>query len=299
MGIVPAAGHLVHMPGHIWLVLGDYEMAAAVNDRAAEVDRQYLAATGVTQSAYVGYYIHNMHFVTFARAMQGRMKEAMRAADEIAQAVKPMVEAMPDMVDGFASMPLFARVRFQRWDDLLAAPAPPEKLTISTALRHYGRALAFQAKGRHADAASEQTAFESARGKVPASAMWGNNKPAEMFAVAAEVLAARLADSPANAVSRWRRAVELQDAFVYDEPPAWYYPVRESLGAALLRAGKAADAEAVFREGIRRSPRNGRMLFGLRESLKAQQNAEAAEWVDREYREAWKRAEVAVRIEDL
>ena len=259
-----------------------------------------MAATGVTQSSYVGYYIHNMHFVTYARAMQGRMKESIRAADEIAAAVKPMVEAMPDMVDAFA---LHAAVRARAFPALgrSAGRARHRRRSspINAALRHYGRALAFQAKGRHADAVSEQTAFEAARAKVPASAMWGNNKPAEMFAVAAEVLAARLADSPADAVPRWQRAVELQDAFVYDEPPAWYYPVRESLGAALLRAGKAADAEAVFREGLRRSPRNGRMLFGLRESLKAQQNAEAAEWVDREFREAWKRAEVTVRLEDL
>src|SRR5438270_7328078 len=120
-----------------------------------------------------------------------------------------------------------------------------------------------------------------------------------MVAVLDEVLAAGLAASAEDAIPRWRRAVELQDAFVYDEPPAWYYPVRESLGAALLRAGKAAEAEAVLREGLRRGPRNGRMLFGLRESLKAQQKTEAAEWVDREYREAWKRAEVTVRIEDL
>jgi hypothetical protein len=156
-----------------------------------------------------------------------------------------------------------------------------------------------QAKGKHAEAVGEQKAFDAARAKVPATAIWGNNKPAEMFAVAAEVLAGRLAASPAEAVPHWRRAVELQDAFVYDEPPAWYYPIRESLGGALLRAGKAAEAEAVFREGLRRSPRNGRMLFGLREALKSQKNTVAAEWVEREFQEAWKRADMKIRIEDL
>jgi tetratricopeptide (TPR) repeat protein len=240
MGVVPAAGHLVHMPGHIWLATGDYEMAAAVNDRAAEVDRQYMAATGVTQSAYVGYYIHNMHFVTYARAMQGRMKDAIQAADQIADAVKPMLDVMPEMVDAFTSLPLFARVRFQLWDELLAMPAPAEKLTITAALRHFARGLALQAKGRHADAVGEQKAFAGAVAKVSPSAMWGNNKPADMLAVAGEVLAARLADSPVAAIPRWQRAVEIQDSFVYNEPPAWYYPIRESLGAALLRAGKSA-----------------------------------------------------------
>jgi hypothetical protein len=119
-------------------------------------------------------------------------------------------------------------------------------------LRHYGRALAYQAKGRHGDALNEQKAFAAARAKVAPTAMWGVNKPPEMLALAAEVLAARLAESPADAVARWQHAVELQDALLYDEPPAWYYPVRESLGAALLRAGKAAEAEAVFRDGLRR-----------------------------------------------
>jgi len=299
MGIVPAAGHLVHMPGHIWMVLGDYEMAATVNDRAAQVDREYMAATGVTQSAYVGYYIHNMHFVTVARAMQGRMKDAIRAADEIAAAVQPMAEAMPEMVDAFGSMQIFARARFQRWDELLAAPAPPEKMVINSALRRWARALALHAKGKHAEAASEQEAFKAACGKLTPTAFWGNNKPSEMLAIAAEVLAARLSDSPANAVPRWQRAVELQDALVYDEPPAWYYPVRESLGAALLRAEKAAEAESVFREGLRRSPRDARMLFGLAAALKAQKKTEAAAWVDREYREAWKHADVTLRLEDL
>ena len=129
MGIVPAAGHLVHMPGHIWLVLGEYETAATVNERAADVDRQYMAATGVTQSAYAGYFIHNLHFVTTARAMQGRMAQAIRVADEIAAAMKPYIQVMPEMADAFIALPLFTRMRFQRWDDLLATPLPTRAST--------------------------------------------------------------------------------------------------------------------------------------------------------------------------
>jgi tetratricopeptide (TPR) repeat protein len=299
MGIVPAAGHLVHMPGHIWLVLGDYEMAATVNERAAEVDRQYFAATGVSQSAYVGYRIHNLHFITTARAMQGRMAQAVRVADEIAAAMKPFVEAMPDMADAFIALPLFTRARFERWDDLLAMPPADARLKLTNAFRHYGRALALQAKGRHAEALREQLEFETARKHANAAGIWGNNKAGDILAIGAEVLAARVASSPSEAVPRWQRAVELQDALVYDEPPGWYYPIRESLGAALLRAGRPAEAEAAFREGVRRSPRNGRMLFGLQESLKAQKKTEAAAWVAKEYEAAWKNSEVRLRIEDL
>ncbi|HJT86595.1 MAG TPA: hypothetical protein VJ732_02040, partial [Bryobacteraceae bacterium] len=134
---------------------------------------------------------------------------------------------------------------------------------------------------------------------VPAGTPWGQNKAADVFSLAAEVLSARLARSPAEAVPHWQRAVALQDALGYDEPPAWYYPVRESLGAALLRAGKAAEAEKVFREGVQRSPRNGRMLFGLRESLTAQGKKDAAAWVDREFQASWAKADVRPRLEEM
>ena len=150
---------------------------------------------------------------------------------------------------------------------------------LGLAVWHYARALAMLARGDRAGAVQEQRGFEEARAKVPADSVWGNNRAADVLAMASEILAARVADSPALAVPHWERAVALQDALVYDEPPAWYYPVRESLGAALLRAGRAADAEAVFREGIARIPRNGRMLFGLMESLRAQGKNDAAELV--------------------
>jgi Flp pilus assembly protein TadD len=130
--------------------------------------------------------------------------------------------------------------------------------------------------------------------------MWGpNNKAQAIFEVISEVLSARLAATPAESLPHWQRAVELQDTFVYDEPPAWYYPLRESQGAALLRAGNASEAENVFREGVRRSPRNGRMLFGLRESLKAQGKDIDAQWVSREFEASWAKADISLRVEDL
>jgi hypothetical protein len=128
---------------------------------------------------------------------------------------------------------------------------------------------------------------------------WDTNKLGEVMDLASAALEARMETSPAAAVAKWRRAVELQDALNYDEPPAWYYPIRESLGAALLLSGDAAGAEAAFRDGLRRSPRNGRMLFGLREALKAQQKTEAMEWVEREFQAAWKGADLNLRLKDL
>jgi tetratricopeptide (TPR) repeat protein len=299
MGIVPAAGHLVHMPGHIWLTTGDYEMAAAVNERAAEMDRQYFGTTGVTTSSYTGYYVHNLHFVAYARQMQGRSADALAAADAVANAVTPMIDAMPQMVDTFAAMPTFARVRFGKWDEILAAPRPHPKLGASNLMWHYARVLALTAKTKLDDARGEQAAFEELREKIPAEAQWANSKMTEVAAMVSAILEAKVAHSAAASVPHWQRAVEMQDRLAYDEPPAWYYPVRESMGGALLRAGKADEAEAVFREGVRRSPRNGRMLFGLWESLKAQKKMDAAASVEREFRAAWERADVSLTVEGL
>jgi tetratricopeptide (TPR) repeat protein len=267
MGIVPWAGHMVHMPAHIWLVMGDYETAATLNERAGAVDREYMAASNIAMGSYTPYYIHNLHFVVYARWMQGHRADAIKAADAMSAAAAPMVAMMPEMADAFLTQTIFARIRTLAWDDMLKMPRPSEKLLGMQAFWWYGRALALLAKGDRAGAAKERAAFDELAAKIPADAPWGQNKAGDVIKLARETLAARFGE---DAVAHWRKAVEIQDGLVYDEPPAWYYPVRESLGGELLRAGKAADAETVLREGLRRSPRNGFMLFGLMEALKAQ-----------------------------
>ena len=296
MGITPSEGHMVHMPGHIWLVLGEWELAAAVNERAAEVDRQYFAATGVTDGSYPMYYVHNLHFIAYARSMQGRKADGLKAAETMTAAMAPMAEAMPEMADVFLPIPKMALLRFGEWDAVLKESKPKDSQKVSTAMWRYSRALAHAGRGDRAAAAEEQREFEAARKQIPADSSWGQNKTADVLAMASEILRAKLGD---DAVGRLRRAVAMQDAFAYDEPPAWYYPVRESLEAALLRAGQAAEAEKVFREGVRRSPKNGRMLFGLMEALKSQGKAEEAGWVQKEFEAAWAKADVKVQLEDM
>jgi tetratricopeptide (TPR) repeat protein len=296
MGITPSEGHMVHMPGHIWLVLGEWELAAAVNERAAQVDREYFAATGVTEGSYPMYYWHNITFIAYARWMQGRRADALKAEDDLAAAMAPMAAAMPEMLDAFLPFTHFGLLRFGEWDGLLKLPEPKPAQKLSVAFYHFFRAMAFHGKSDHSAAAREQAAFDAARQQLPADAMWGQNKAAPLLSLASELLAARAGN---DAVQHYRRAVEIQDALEYDEPPAWYYPVRESLGAALLRAGQSAEAEAVFREGVRRSPKNGRMLFGLVESLRAQGKTEQAGWVQREFDAAWSKADVKLRLADL
>jgi hypothetical protein len=203
------------------------------------------------------------------------------------------------MADMFMPMPLYAMLRFETWDDILSAPSPDAKLLSTTAVWHFARAIAYQAKGSRAEADTERKAFQAARLKVPADWVAGNNKSGPVLAIFAEVLDARLAANEATALPHWRRAVQLQDQLVYDEPPPFYYPIRESLGGSLLRAGRVTEAEAIFREGLLKSPRNGRLLYGLLESLKAQGKTESATLVDVEFSAVWQFADVALTIPGL
>jgi tetratricopeptide (TPR) repeat protein len=290
---------MVHMPGHIWVVLGDWEMAASVNERAATVDREYFAATQVSAGSYEPYYLHNLHFIMYARSMQGHRAQALHAAATLAASSGDMGKSMPEMADSFSAQPLLIRARFNDWATVLNTAEPNEKMVATQTAWAYVRTLALQAHGDTAGAQRQNEHFEQLRSKLPADAPWGQNKAADVMRLASESLAAHLAPNLGKACEHWRQAVDIQDHFVYDEPPAWYYPVRESLGGCLLRAGKTAEATEAFREGVHRSPRNGRMLFGLWQSLKAQGDTTGAEFVRREFEAAWSGADVTLRLEDL
>jgi tetratricopeptide (TPR) repeat protein len=287
------------MPAHIWLRTGDYERAAELNERASAVDREYMAATNITFGTYTPYHVHNMHFIAYARWMQGRRDDAIKAADAVAEAMAPMAEMIPDMTDAFVAQPIFARVYTLAWDEMLKMPQPGEKMVVSRALWNYGRALAHLARRNKDAAAQERTAFEAARAKVAADRGWGLSKASDVLTIAAEVLAARSSSKPEDELPHWRKAVELQESLTYDEPPDWYYLTRESLAAALVRAGRAAEGEQAFREALARSPRNGRVLFGLIESLKAQNKKEGLDQLQREFDKAWGKQSIMLTLADL
>lgn len=299
MGANPGLGHMVHMPGHIYLRIGDYEMAAVVNQLAVNADRQYTAIVGEKADVYTaGYITHNRHFIVVARAAQGRYQAALEAARELTAVSGRLMAAMPEMADYFAPNPLYVMLRFNRWDEILAEPAPDSRLAYTRAIRHFARALALAAHGRAREAGAERRAFEEAAAAVPSQQLLSFNSARSVLKIAGHVLAARLAGSDSAAIQHWTAAVEAQDSLRFDEPPPWYYPVRESLGAALLRSGRPAEAEAVFREDLRRNLRNPRSLFGLLSSLRALNRQTDAEWVRQEFERAWKHAEVELRIED-
>ena len=300
--LVPAAGHLVHMPAHIYERSGFYEEAAQANRVAAEADRAYIAASGSHGSLYqMMYYSHNLHFLANSASMEGRFAEAKSAADRLVANVSPGVKDMP-MLEWFLPMQPYVLVRFNRWDDILNLPAPESSLALASAIWHYARGVALAAKADVAKAQAEREALSAAFQKQPADAMFGFNSARTVLSLALDILDARIAAAQGDhksSIEHWRRAVTTQDAMAYDEPPDWYYPVRESLGAALAANGEYADAEKVFREDLAQNPRNPRSLFGLLETLKAERKASDAAWVQAQFDEAWKSADTKLSMKDM
>jgi tetratricopeptide (TPR) repeat protein len=302
MALVPGAGHLVHMPGHIFLQTGDYELAAKTNVNAAAADKAFVQRTRATGIYPLMYWTHNIHFISYARAQQGRYDEAKKAAEEMSQNVGD-ADLQMQMLEGFHLYPLMADLRFRRWDNILQAPAPKPERKLHRAFWQYARAMAFAGQNKLNEAVQEQKQFESLRKAMPADSRYLlNNKSSDLLALAAATLDAQLAGTRGEkekSIREWRRAIKLESKIQYDEPPAWFYPVRQSLAAELLRNGKAKEAEAVFREAIDTRPRDGRLLFGLWQSLLAQKRDNEATLVEQQFNAAWKEATVKLRIEDL
>ena len=300
--LVPAAGHLVHMPAHVYVRTGDYVAAEKSNTVAAEVDRAYIRETGAQGMYPVMYYNHNVHFESYAASMAGRYAAAKRSGDRLFDEVLPVV-SMDQMLEGFLLQPAFVAVRFRKWNDVRKMSDPGTKLPLLRAGWLWARGMAAAASGDVKKAEVERAAFAAARAAIPEKSMAGPQNGAEaVLAVAANVLDARIAEAKgdsAAAIASWQKAVEAQDRLAYDEPPAWYYPTRESLGAALLRAGQAAEAEAVFRADLEQHPRNGRSLYGLSKSLEAQKKNVDAAFARAQFDTAWKDADTPVRLEDL
>jgi tetratricopeptide (TPR) repeat protein len=299
--LAPAAGHLVHMPAHIYIRTGDYEASARANEEAAEADRAYIKATGARGMYPAMYYSHNLHFLVESYNRAGQFEKAKRSAAQLAENVRGHIKEMP-MLEGFLPSSLFVSLRFGRWDEILKFPEPDRSMAVTNAVWHYARGVAYAATGRLAEAQKEQQIFAAAAKGLPGETPFGLNTASSVLKIAENVLNARIVWARGDregAIKFWREAVAAEDALNYDEPPGWYYPVRESFGAALLMKGDAEAAERVFREDLERNPRNGRSLFGLAESLKAQGKREAAQLVERELEAAWRNADTRLRIGDL
>jgi len=302
--LAPGAGHIVHMPAHVYIRTGDYEAAVKTNEQAAEVDRAYIKATGVQGIYPMMYYSHNLHFVAMCGAMNGRYAEARKNADLLAANVGPHVKEMPPL-EGFMTIPMAVEIRFHRWKEILKIPAPDPAMKTATVFWHFGRGLGLAGTGNVAGAEAEYKIVSEAEAATPPDVIFQmpiNNKAKDIMKIAEDVLGAKVAIARKDnnsAIAQLREAVAIQDTLKYGEPPDWFFPVRESLGAALLLNGDAAGAEKVFRADLDRNPRNPRSLWGLNQALLQQKRDYDAGFVQKQFEASWKGGPEALKLDDL
>lgn len=302
--MAPAAGHIVHMPAHVYIRTGDYAAAIKVNEEAAAVDRAYIKSSGAQGIYPMMYYSHNLHFIAMCSAMNGDYAEAKKAADMLAAHVGPAVKDMPPL-EGFMTIPMAVDVRFHKWDHILAAKAPDPEMKTATVFWHFARGMALAGKGKTSEAEAEYKIVSDAEKATPPDVIFAmpiNNKAKDIMKIAENVLGAQIAlarKDSAAAVSMLREAVATQDSLKYGEPPDWFFPVRESLGGVLLMSGDAKGAERVFRDDLDKNPRNPRSLFGLHQALKAQDRSYDAGFIEKQFHNSWKGGEGQLKLEDL
>lgn len=296
----PGLGRMIHMPSHIDIRRGRWQTAVEANDRAILADHTY-AKSVPGQNCYRLYMAHNHHMLAFAAMMKGPSKRALETVGAMAAGGPPEWAAVPEnaaIVDGFVAGPLELMKRFGIWDDIRKEPEPPEIFPIARAMRHHIRAVAYAAKREPAKAREEQKLFRAAVQKPAKDATFGNNTAKDLFAVADDTLGGEIPvreGKTAEAIQALRSAVTKEDKLRYSELPEWIVPVRHALGVFLLHNGQAAEAEAVYRQDLRRWLDNGWSLYGLAASLEARGKAAEADKVRAKFEEVWKRADVTIK----
>ena len=302
--MAPAAGHIVHMPAHIYIRTGDYESAVRTNEKAAVADQAYLRTSGAQGIYSMMYYSHNLHFIAMCAAMNGNYAEAKKGATMLAANVAPHVKEMPPL-EGFMTVPIAVELRFHRWASILQMKQPDASMQTMTVFWHFARGMALASTGKIEEAEAEHKIVAEAEDRTPEDAIFAmpvNNKTKDILKIADRVLGAKIAVAKkdnATAISLLESAVKVQDGLKYDEPPDWFFPVREPLGAVLLMNGNNAAAEQVFREDLNRNPRNPRSLFGLQQALKAQGKSYDAGFIETQFRSSWKGGTTPLKLEDL
>ncbi len=296
--LAPGAGHLVHMPSHIFRRLGRYADASRSNEMAIAADEDYITQCRAQGVYPLAYYPHNVHFLWDSASMEGRSRAAIEAARKAASRIPEDAWRATPLLQQFLAAPLFAYTRFGKWEEILTEPAPAEDGHFIRGVWHYARGLAFTAAGRLDDAARELGRLQDIAAIDSLSGLqvtFSRNGARAILEIAVEVLAGELAAARGDfgqAIARLHRGVLLEDNLIYIEPPDWHVPVRQSLGAVLLAAGRAAEAEAVYWQDLNYNRENGWALFGLMQSLRAQGKEEQAAAVERRHHAAWSRADV-------
>lgn len=293
--LMPGAGHLVHMPAHIYIRVGRWSDAIEANIHAVHSDETYIADQRPEGIYPIAYYPHNYHFLSFAATMVGRSEQAIAAARSVVENVPlEIARAVPEMEPMIPFLHL-TLVTFGRWDDVLAEPVPPEDLTLAHAMVQYARGVAFAAMNDWAKAEEALTSVEGA-------ATVAEGASQQILQIASHALSGEIAarqDMLDEAIAHFTRAMELEDEMIYFEPPMWYYPIRHSLGAVLLKAGRPAEAEALYRQDLTRFPDNGWSLTGLAQSLRDQERTDEASELDQHLNRGWDGADVDIAASRL
>lgn len=300
-GLMPGAGHLVHMPSHIYMRVGRYADSYAANIKAIKADQGYITQCRAQGLYPLGYYPHNIHFLVWSAMFQGRSKEALTAARQVVAAIpKTSKDDSWALYETFRSQPMFVLTRFGLWDQVLAEPKPEKNAQFMIGVWHYGRGMAYAHQGKTLKAQDELSQLIKLRQmtqKNPGYAV-GFGVAGNLLTIAEEILTGEIAGKRGDydkAIAHLERAVRLEDGLHYSEPSSWYFPVRHVLGALLLEAGLPAEAEGVYWEDLRRNPKNGYSLFGLNQSLTAQGKTEVAKVTTERFKRAWQAADVTLR----
>jgi tetratricopeptide (TPR) repeat protein len=290
--LMPGEGHMVHMPAHIYIRVGRWNDAVQANQHAIHTDEAFIEGQRPTGVYPLAYYPHNIHFLAFASTMAGRSAMAIDASRTLTSKVNLDAARQVGMLQEMLPYHALTLTTFGRWDDVLAVPLPPQDIPFPYAMAQYARGVAYAAKGQWADAQAALDTVTAINTATPAEA---DSKTA--LSIAVRALAGEIATRRGDVnggITHFREAIVIEDAGLYFEPPKWYYPIRHSLGAALLKAGQFSEAEQVYRKDLLRFPENGWSLFGLAQALRAQGKSKEAAAVDGRFRKAWSGADVTL-----
>ncbi|MBI3807522.1 MAG: hypothetical protein HY281_08440 [Nitrospirae bacterium] len=292
--LMPGAGHLVHMPAHIYMRVGRYHEAVERNQQAAHVDEQYMASQHPTGEYADGYYKHNLHFLWASLAMEGRNVEAMKTARDLTATITVEEASKDRSKELYLPTPIFSMIRFGRWEELLREPPPPKGLRLMEGMWRLGRGLALVSTGRLPGAEGEHVVLAGLTKQIRRDRTTEEKIERALLKIAERVLSGEIAAHRQrydDAIRLFEGAIKTEEALPYSEPPLWPLSVRHHLGPALLLAGRPSEAEAVYREDLLRYPDNGWALIGLIQSLRAQQKDDQAAEAEDRFKKAWAHAD--------
>jgi tetratricopeptide (TPR) repeat protein len=297
--LAPGAGHLVHMPAHIYIRTGNYHEGSLANIRAVKSDEAYINQCNQQGFYPISYYPHNYHFLWATATLEGDSKTAIDAALKTSQTPPDSLMEVCgyQTLQHFAAIPLYAYITFGKWDEILNYTRPQDERPYMFAVWHYARAMAFISKNNLAEAEKEIAELElfSSNKEIEGLSIWGINSAGLLIKIAYQVSMGELEAKKKNydlAISHLNKSVELEEQLRYDEPPTWFYPCRQNLGAVLIEAGRYKDAQIVYEENLGEIPNNGWGLFGLQQALLMQGRSKEAAEVEKRFNDAWKYSDI-------